>query len=228
MRLLPCILLFAGAIPAFGGSPFTSAQLLAAVRGDLASHFRLEGDFQVELAHPWTPPARSASSWQVVVTEYPAMPMATLYVHCQVLADGDTVDDTTLALRAALWRDAWFSRQPLAAGGVFDPSVLEARRVDILRERDALPAAVGDRSFIFVRQVPADRMLTWQDLARRPMVRKGELVDAVASEGGLLVTLKAQALENGVLGDLITVRNVESRKDIAALVVAEDRVAVRF
>jgi flagellar basal body P-ring formation protein FlgA len=59
-------------------------------------------------------------------------------------------------------------------------------------------------------------------------VRKGDIVDVVASEGGLLVTMKAQAVENGVRGDIVTVRNLETRKDISGQVVAQDRVEVRF
>jgi flagella basal body P-ring formation protein FlgA len=221
----------AGAALAVGPSTavaFTSEQLVSALTHDLANHFRLEGDFHLELVRPWTPPDRTASAWDVIVTEYPIVPTATVIVRCQLLADGATAADVLLTLRASLWRDAWFAREPISAGSTFDPSQLESRRIDCLRERQALPAAVGDDSYIFARQVPADRLLTWQDVARRPLVRKGDVVDVVASEGGLLVTMKAQAVENGVRGDIVTVRNLETRKDISGQVVAQDRVEVRF
>jgi flagella basal body P-ring formation protein FlgA len=42
------------------------------------------------------------------------------------------------------------------------------------------------------------------------------------------VTLKGLALQNGALGDIITVRNPESLKVIPALVVGENRVEVRL
>jgi flagella basal body P-ring formation protein FlgA len=137
-------------------------------------------------------------------------------------------DDSTVILRAALWRDAWVSRQPLSANSTFDPTLLTTQRIDALRDRDALPATAGDRSNMFARQVPANRLLTWHDLARRPWVRKGEVIDVVAADGDLQVTLKAQALENGGQGDVVEVRNLESHKDISALVVSENRVEVRF
>jgi len=209
-------------------APFSSDQLVSALTHDLANHFRLEGDFRLELVRPWVPPDRTAAAWDVVVTEYPTVPTATLILRCRLLADGAPAADVTLTIRASLWRDAWFAREPLAAGATFDPAMLEARRVDCLRERDALPATVGDDSFILARQVPASRMLTWQDLVRRPLVRKGDIVDVVASEGGLIVTMKAQAVENGVRGDTVTVRNLETRKDISGQVVAQDRVDIRF
>jgi flagella basal body P-ring formation protein FlgA len=35
-------------------------------------------------------------------------------------------------------------------------------------------------------------------------------------------------MENGAQGDTVTVRNAESRKDFAAMVVSENRVQIRF
>jgi len=214
--------------PAAEPTAISSAQLLAALTHDLAGHFRLEGDFQLELVRPWTPPDRTAAAWDVVVTEYPMAPSSTLILRCRVLADGAAAADVTLTVRASLWRDVWCTREPIAAGSTFDANMLATRRVDCLREREALPATVGDDSFVLARQVPANRLLTWQDLVRRPLVRKGDIVDVVASEGGLIVTMKAQAVENGVRGDTITVRNIETRKDISGQVVAQDRIDIRF
>ena len=76
--------------------------------------------------------------------------------------------------------------------------------------------------------MPAGRLLTWRDIARRPLVKKGNIVEVSAADGLLLVTLKALAMENGAQGDTVTVRNPESQKTFAAIVVDENRVQVRF
>ncbi len=76
---------------------------------------------------------------------------------------------------------------------------------------------------MFARDVPPDRVLTWHDIARRPLVRKGEVVEVAASEGRLFLSMKALALQAGARGDLITVRNLESLKDISGLVVRQPR-----
>jgi flagella basal body P-ring formation protein FlgA len=98
----------------------------------------------------------------------------------------------------------------------------------MFRERDALPAAVGDHSYMMVRAVSAGRLLTWHDIGRRPLVRKGSLVEVSAADGQLLITMKALAMENGAQGDTVTVRNPETRRDFAAKVIDENRVQVRF
>ena len=211
-------------------SPLAQDDFVTLLARDLSAHFNLEGDLQLELLRTWTPPERVARAWKIEITEYPALPSASMLVRCRVFADGAPVTsaDETLVLRAMLWRDVWVARQPLDNGAMFDAAMLDARRVDLFRERDALPATVGDRTFIFARSVQAGRLLTWRDIARRPLVRKGELVDVSAAEGQLVITMKALAMQNGAQGEAITVRNVESRKDFTAFVVDESHVQVRF
>jgi len=209
-------------------APLTREQFVGALTRDLAEHFRLEGDLQLDLLRAWSAPARVASSWQVTVTDYPSLAASSMIVRCRVSGDGVAAAEETLVLRANLWRDAWVARQPLASGATFDASLLEARRVDLLRERDALPAAVGDSTFQFARAVSAGRVLGWHDIARRPLVRKGDLVEVAAAEGSLVVTMKALAMENGAQGDAVTVRNLDSQKNFTAFVVDANRVQVRF
>jgi len=215
----------AGEIPA---GPLARDQLLAALTRELTAHFNPEGELQLELVRPWSPPARVAGSWAVEVLEYPAVLSASMLVRCRLHADGAPVAETPLVLRASLMSDVWLTRVPLTGGALFDPAQLEARRIDLLRERNAVPVAVGDRSYIFARAVPAGRLLTWHDIGRRPLVRKGGLVDVSAAEGQLVITMKALAMENGAQGDTVTVRNPESQKSFAAVVVDENRVQVRF
>lgn len=208
--------------------PFTQENFVQTLTHELSSHFNLEGDLQLEFLRPWSSPERVARDWQVQITEYPSVAASSMLLRCRIVADGQSLGETTLTLRAALWRDAWVARQPLANNTPFDAAQLETRRVDLLRERDALPAAVGDRSFNFVRGVQAGRLLTWRDIGRRPLVKKGEMVEVSAADGQLVLTMKALAMQNGAHGEVVTVRNLDSKKDFSAFVVDENRVQVRF
>jgi flagella basal body P-ring formation protein FlgA len=208
--------------------PLTRDQFVAAVTRELAAHFNLDGELQLELLRPWTPPDRVACVWSASVGEFPAVPSASMLVRCRIQADHVLVADSPLIVRAAHWRDVWVTRAPLTAGAVFDPAQLETRRTDLFRERDVVPASVGDRSYVFARAIPAGRVLTWHDIARRPLVKKGDVVEVSASEGRLVVTMKALAMENGAQGDTVTVRNPESHRNFTAIVVNENRVQVRF
>ena len=218
----------APAVVAPAAGSFTHDQVVAALTRDLASHFNLEGDLQLELLRAWTPPSRAATKWTLEVLEYPLMPSSSMMVRCRLAADGEGLGETTLICRAALWRDVWVARQPLEAGTGFDPALLDVRRIDFFRERDVVPATAGDRSLVITRAVSAGRLLTGRDLNRRPLVKKGQLVEVSAVDGLLSITMKALAMENGAQGDTVTVRNPETRKDFSALVIDENHVQVHF
>jgi flagella basal body P-ring formation protein FlgA len=208
--------------------PYTREELVSGLTRAIATHFNLEGDLQLELLRAWTPPVRTAAAWELNVTDLPASAASSMMMRCRLAADGVVVVDTTFVVKAQLWRDAWVARTPLSVGALFDAAALETRRVDLLRERDVLPATVGDRTYVFARTIAAGRLLTWRDVTRRPLVKKGDLVEVSANDGPLLITMKALAMESGAQGDTVTVRNPESRKNFSALVVDENRVRVRF
>jgi flagella basal body P-ring formation protein FlgA len=214
--------------PAPAAAPLTRDDFMTAVTGSLVNHFSAEGELSLELLRTWAAPGRLARQWTVEVVEFPAVLASSMLARCRVLADGEPAAEYTLTLRATLWRDAWSARQPVAANAPFEASALDTRRVDFLRERDALPVTVGDRGFIFARSIQPNRLLTWRDISRRPLVRKGELVEVSAIDGLLNVTMKGLAMENGAAGDTVTIRNPDSKKDFAARVVAENQVQIRF
>jgi flagella basal body P-ring formation protein FlgA len=231
LALLCSLLASPGVARAAGGAPAAPCDpgfFRAELERQLASHFNLEGDFQLDYLRPWTPPAGAASRWEVSVTEYPAVAASIMTLRFQLLGDGAPFENGSLLVRGCLWRDVWFAREPVQAGETFSPGLLAVQRVDCFRAHDGLPANAGDRSMIFSRDVAADRMLTWHDLSKRPLVRKGALVEVTAREGELYVTMKALALQNGASGDIITLRNIESHNEISGQVVDDNRVEVHF
>lgn len=206
----------------------TEEQLLADVGQQLKAHYDWEGDLQITLLRPFTPPAPTADPIEVVVTEYPNTISTTLLIRVAFKSAGATLSETSLSIRVQLWRDAWVTRQPGNRGATLDATELDVRRIDALRERDSLPASLGLADFSYARGVQAGRVLTWRDVAKRLLVRKGEIVEVSASDGQLTITMKAMAMQNGAAGDTILVRNLESKKDVSGQVVAENRVRVRF
>jgi len=226
-RLLPLLavtLAFATPLrpaPAAAPAAYSAEALTAACTRDLAAHFNLEGDLQLEIIRPWTPDRPVAAGWTMNVLEYPSTAASTMLVRCEV-KDPAGSQVATLILHAALWRDAWAVHLPV------EVSRLEARRCDFLRERDVLPATEGDDSYMFARALPVGRLLTWRDIVRHPLVKRGDLVEVTAADGLLRITMKVLALQSGVKGDMITVRNTESNKDFSATITDRNHVQVQF
>lgn len=202
---------------------------LADLARQLTDHFHLAGELQLDVVRAWALPSVPAgTSPRLVITEFTSAPASSMLVRCRLEAGSAPLSSCSIALHAQLWADVWAAREPLEVGQIFDPAQLELRRSDLLRERDSLPASVSDHDYVLARHVPAGRVLAWRDVARRPLVRKGETVEVCAIEGPLTVTLKALATQNGGRGDTVLVRNQDSKREFTAVVVDENRVQVRF
>lgn len=211
---------------ATSGSDAARARVLASLARDLAAHFNADGDLVLELQRPL---ALAEAEWAVSLTEFPSTLAGSLLLRVRLTAPGQTTREESLTVRAQLFRDAWFVQTPVDRGAAFDPVQCELRRIDALRERDALPASIGRSSeWVFLRPVPVGRLVNWRDLARRALVRKGDVIEVAAVDGPLHVSMKALAMQDGGQGETVRVRNLESKREFSALVVAENRAQVRF
>jgi flagella basal body P-ring formation protein FlgA len=215
-------------------SPTLRGVLLESLSRDLAAHFNVDGELVLEPVRPWQPGGDSAAmgareGWVIRVVEFPTTLTSAILVRVRVSGPDGGIDEQTLAFRAQLWRDAWVARTPIERGAALDPASCDLRRIDALREREALSTAIlqpGD--WMFQRSVPAGRLLSWRDVSRRALVRKGDVIEVAAVDGPLQVTLKAQAMQDGGRGETVRVRNLDSKREFAALVVAPNRAEVRF
>ena len=70
--------------------------------------------------------------------------------------------------------------------------------------------------------------LKWNTLSKVTLVRKGQVVDVFASGNGIYVTMKGMALDDGVEGGVVTVRNLSSDKKFQAKVLNENSVKVHL
>ena len=212
------------------GTPLlTSSTVLSELAVKLSEHYRIEGELQLEFLRAWTMPAGASTAALVTVIDFPAALAPSMLLRVRLLDEaGRALADTTTHVRVQHFREVWSTRSPVERGAVFDAADLETRRVDVLREREALPVNEGERDFTYARAVPGGRTLTWRDVERRALVRKGQVIEVAAVDGMLSVTMKGLAMENGAAGEVIKVRNLESKKDFSALVVAESRAQVRF
>ena len=209
--------------------PLSRDQFLTELTLQLGAHLKLEGELQLELTRAWDGPSLAPNTpWSIELIEVPARPSSNMMVRCRILANNAQLGEWSLLVRAQLWRDAWVTRLPVERGQTFDPAQVDSRRVDAFRERDTVPAEARDALFVYAHPVTAGRLLTWRDLVKKSLVRKGDIVSVAAVDGQLSITMKAQALGNGARGDTVIVRNLESRRDFPALVVSENRVQVSF
>ena len=179
---------------------------------------------------PWTAPTAAGGEAPVSVAllDYPEALASSMLLRVRYRQDERILREDTLLLRVSLWREGMITATPLKRGDPVSLQAVTTRRVDALRERDALPMSAAGEDYVLAREIPAGRALAWRDVVRRPLVRRGQMVEVHAGSGALVITMKALAMQDGARGETVRLRNTESKRDFAAKVVAENRAEVRL
>ena len=203
---------------------------VAELEKELGARLRLTGELKLTLAQPWKVLKLPAEDFAVTISETPINGInGTFLIRAKITSGGDLVSDLQIPLRAQLWQEVWTAASRLERGQALDRSLLSTAKVDVLREQQPPLLAEVDPSTLEVAQtVNASRPLTRRDVIERPLIRRGQVVEVVAQQGLLAISMKALALESGAGGELIKLRNLESRKEFSAQILNESKVRVHF
>ena len=201
---------------------------IADLTRQLSEHYKANGELRIELLRAWATPSDASGPITVDLLEAPAVMNSNMLVRVHFQSGEKSLGDTSLLIRAQLIREVWVARNPIARSETFDPSQLDTREIDALRERDTVSISDGSADLTFNRPVQAGAVLTWRDVSRRALVRKGDVIDVSAVDGTLSINMKALAMENGAAGETVRVRNLDSKKEFTALVTGQARAQVRL
>lgn len=203
---------------------------VAEIETELSARLHLNGELKLTLTQPWKVLKLPAADFAVVISETPAGGInGTFLVRTKITSSGEIVSDLQVPFRAQLWQEVWTAASRLERGQALDRSLLSTTKVDVLREQQPPLLAGVDPSTLEVAQtVNASRALTRRDVIERPLIRRGQVVEVVARQGMLAITMKALALESGAGGELIKLRNLESRKEFSGQILNESKVQVHF
>jgi flagella basal body P-ring formation protein FlgA len=208
----------------------TETELLGQIEKELARQLNLEGELRLTFGRPWQTFRVPSEQWQISLPEMPIGGLSKSFLlRVRIVANERTWFDQQLVVQAQLWKSALVSTRRVERGQPLDRAAVEAQTIDVLRERQTPVAGDTNLEEQEVLQTIAEgRPLTWKDIAPMPMVRKGAVVDVIAGEGGLSISMKGLAMGTGGAGDAITVRNMDTRKDFQARVVNRSTVSVSF
>jgi flagella basal body P-ring formation protein FlgA len=154
-------------------------------------------------------------------------------VNVTVLVNGMQRGVVSVALELCLYRHVAVAARPIAAGQAVQSEDLRSER------RLVTP---GDRSVAYsdqllghhvMRAVVAGQVLTTTDLdlplqEDQVAIKARDRVRLVATVGGMNVQAMGEALEDGRLGQMVRVRNVDSNKVVSGRVVGRSTVEVDY
>ena len=217
--------------PAADRALISEGDLASALSRELKAQLALEGDLRVSLTQHWTSPSIPATSpWEVKVLQSPSGGLtSTSLIRFRIDCEGQRVGEWQMVVRAQLMRPVWTASARIARSQALDSSTCQKVNVDMLREKQPPVTAETDIATYEASQpLTPDQVLTWKDITPRVAIRKGQVVQVVAAEGAMNITMKGTAMTSGCVGENIIVRNIDSSRNISARVLNSTSASVNF
>jgi flagella basal body P-ring formation protein FlgA len=195
----------------------------------LAHRFQTSGRVSAFLTREWTN-CRSSSSFIVKIKDCsPDELTPSTFVRFSIWDQGKELGRYAEPIRMAHFLEVFYSKAPLVRGTRLDSSNLSTRLVDVLKQHaGSVPYQSRLAGYQLDANLKANSPLKWSNLSKVVLVRKGQIVDVFASGNGIYVTMKGMALDDGVEGGVVTVRNLSSDKKFPAKVLNENSVKVHL
>ncbi len=189
---------------------------------------RDRGELELRLSRPWRTVSVADENSEIRIVEAPSQGITpVMSLKFQLKAGDEVLGEWFQSVSAKLWADVFVVPSAVRRGTALpDAEVTEERR-DLLSARDALAQMpTNPAAWEFSESLGAGQVLTRRSLRLRTVVSRGKLIDAVVRSGLLEITAKVEALEDGIPGQVIRVRNAQTRKELRGRV--EDEGLVRI
>jgi flagella basal body P-ring formation protein FlgA len=189
-----------------------------------------KGDLEIRLLRPWAPMLAPDEPLAVRVVDLPGTGVsASCIVRFELSTRKETLGPWQAPLVTKIWRDVWVARGPIRREALFTEADVARERRDVLNVRDLLlPSLPMDSAIEFAENVSAGSVIYLRSVRLRPVIRRGQLVDAHLRDGPMQISLRVEVLESGAPGQFVRVRNPQSRREFKGKVQDEQTVVISF
>ena len=191
---------------------------------------QLKGTFKLTPRERWNPFYVPGGDWRIEVVEtVPSSLAAVSIIQFKVYVSEKLLGVWKQSFKCQLFQDILICDSNLARGAAVTEADFQVKNADILqlRVRPILAGELTGRHEL--RQYLAPGLpLSWRHITSIPLVRRGDIIDVVATEGALMISLKGKAIEDGADGEMIRVTNLSTKKMFQAQVIDDKKVRVIF
>jgi flagella basal body P-ring formation protein FlgA len=186
------------------------------------------GELELRLNRPWAAVMVPDEPFAVRVSDLPATGLSSLFIaRVELATTNETIGSWQLAFGAKLWREVWTCRTALRRGTQLADADLVRERRDVMALRDPLADfANPDPGVETAEYIAPNAPLFARSLKARPVVRRGQSAEAVVADGALMISMKVEVLEDGAPGQVVRVRNPQSRRELRGKVQNEQTILV--
>lgn len=117
-----------------------------------------------------------------------------------------------------IYAQAYYAKKEIAKGSLIDPEDIDVARVDITKFPDPITNKDVFDNKRAIRSVARGKVLSESDIEEVPNVYKGKVVNVIAQYGTVIIETKAEAQNDGVRGDIISLKRMHNGNVFKAVV----------
>jgi flagella basal body P-ring formation protein FlgA len=191
-------------------------------------HVRNKGDLELRFSRPWATIAVPDEPFTLKVLEMPTSGVtANFIVRFEINTARENVGAWQASLTAKIWREIWVARSALKTDQLFSQADVVQERRDLLALRDApLSITQPENTIEIAENIAAGGPIYTRSVRIRPVVHRGQLVEAQLQDGTMQISLRVEVLENGAPGQVVRVRNPQSRREFRGKVQNEQTILI--
>lgn len=186
------------------------------------------GDLELRLTRPWTPVIIPDDVCTIKIVELPLAGVSQNFVcRFEISAGPEKIGSYVVPLQARVMREVYVASGNLTRGTALREANISKESRDLLTTRDPITSLPLDNGYVEIGEtIPAGTPLTSRSFRLKSIVKRGRVLDAVLEDPVLKISVKVEALEDGVPGQVVRVRNVQSRRELRGKVQDEQTVQV--
>jgi flagellar basal body P-ring formation protein FlgA len=190
--------------------------------------FRDKGELEISLTRTWTPASVPDESLQLKLLDFPAtgVPTKTLLLRFELRSERESFGPWQTTAHARLWRDVYVTPYLLKRGHIVSASDFRRERKDLLSLRNPALTLPEDEPIEMLQSLPAGEVLTERAFRLKPAVMRGQVVAGLVQDGSMTISLKVEVLEDGLTGQLVRVRNLQSKRELRGKVQNEQSILI--
>ncbi len=188
------------------------------------------GELELRFMRSWTPVSVPDEMLLLKIVDLPANGVGPNFIaKFELVVGQDRLGPWQAVLQARVMKDILVARSPVRRGQSLSEVEFTVERRDVLSLREPLDeSALKNRSLEMVEAVPAGQPLLARSVRLRPVVLRGQMVDGLVREGTLNISLKVEALADGLPGQIVRVRNPKTKREFYAKVQDEQIVVINL
>ncbi|OFZ31639.1 MAG: flagella basal body P-ring formation protein FlgA [Bdellovibrionales bacterium RIFCSPHIGHO2_01_FULL_40_29] len=112
------------------------------------------------------------------------------------------------------------------SGDVITSDLISLEKRQLLNPREVIVSSEHMMGMQAARYLSAGQTINYSDLKKELVLKKGQMVKAIAGQAFFEISIFAQVEESGSIGDVIKIKNMDSQKIVAARIVEKGLVRI--